>query len=168
MNFEAGQVLDVEILKELDRGRIIKTERYTDTTTRNFGTSVGVGYTTPIFSRARTGSGSKIRMRYRIPGRNDSGSWGGGYIHIYYSTDATSGWQYLGSGGYDAAVMGGNGQIAADKGEIWLEDIPGSQIQFQLRHRSYDGTFIVNGSHDITTGSNGWGWTNIYVEEIST
>lgn len=166
---QAGAPIDEALLRDLDKGRILKTERFTDTTTRNFGTGLGVGYTTPIFYRVRSGSESKIRIRFRIPARNDSGSWGGGYNYFYYSTDGGTSYTYLGNGGYDGGVMhNGAGGIASDEGEIWLENIPGDQIRIQLRHKSYDGTVTINGSHNIDSGGNSWGWTNIYVEEVST
>ena len=73
-------------------GRTLYTE--VDSVGRTFGTGWGLGWTTG--TTAAMLAGSKFKLTYFMPTRNDSGSWGGGYIEPQISlNDGT--WQSLGS-----------------------------------------------------------------------
>lgn len=162
-----GAPVDMQLMEDIDKGRILKEARHTDTTSRSIGTGWTNGPITPIFTRVRSGSESMIRFEYRVPARNESQSWGGCYIKIHYSTDGGTAWTDTGDSGYSLCMDNGTSSIQADTGVLELHDIPGTQIMFRLQFRTYDGTATINGSSNISTGSNGWGWTNMYTKEIS-
>ena len=181
-SFTAGQPLDVATMNSLvstinqqevqiadnAKGKVLKSERYLDTTGRSFGSGWGQGYVSPEFVRSKAGSESRIKMTYRLPARNGSSNWGGGYNELHYSVDGGATWITAGNGGYDAAVMASSANmIASDHGTVWFDDLPGTSFKFRWYHRSYDGTLEINQAHDILHGDNGWGFSNFYIEEIS-
>jgi hypothetical protein len=147
------------------KGRVLRSARHTDTTSRSFGTVYGLGYTAPNFIREKSGSESRIKVEYRIPVRNDSLAWGGCYNQIEYSIDNGTSWTVSGDDGYGSGSMGNTSLIDADTGVIWFDNLTGSQFRIRLQHRSYDGTVQINVSQGIGAGD--WAYTNIYIEEIS-
>ena len=124
-------------------------------------------------------AGSLIRLSYQVPMRNDSTSWGGGYIEPQVRFNLGT-YQSLGSGGYDGGVMNlGNAAIGSYMNSILIN--PGQtstfSTQFRFYFRSYDGTIQWNQSHDINlisgtaslmSGDNGLQhYAHIIVEEIA-
>jgi hypothetical protein len=128
-----------------------------DTTNRSFSNSWTLAWT----GTNRTGfkAGSKIRLQYHMALRNNSGSWGGGYIEPQISFNNSS-WFSLGSSGYDGGVMGENaGEIGSYNNSIIIDPaLQGVTTDFQVRIRfyakSYDGTLLWNQDHDINAVSN--------------
>jgi hypothetical protein len=99
---------------------------------------------------------SVIKLTYAFPMRNDSTSWGGGYLEPQIKIN-TGAWQSLGSGGYDGSVMNlGNSAIGTYTNVLYIT--PGQtstySLQFRFYFRSYDGTVLINQSHDINARSN--------------
>ena len=125
-------------------------------------------------------AGSLVRLFYHFPMRNDSTSWGGGYIEPQVSISGGT-WQSLGSCGYDAAVMNqGNAAIGTFNNSILLDLSPSSDfsVQFRFYFKSYDGSLLLNHSHDVNgisstatlmPGNNGLQhYAHIIVEELAT
>lgn len=148
-----------------------------DTTSRTATTSWVLG---PEFANIPDfQAGSLIRLSYHVPMRNDSGSWGGGYIEPQVRFNLGT-YQSLGSSGYDGGVMNVGG---ADIGSYFQSILinPGQtstfSTQFRFYFRSYDGTIQWNQSHDINaisgtaslmSGDNGLQhYAHIIVEEIA-
>ena len=122
--------------------------KHVDTATRTFGNSWKDGTTTPAWDFR---AGSRILLHLGVPMRNDSMSWGGGYTEVQYQIDGGT-WVSLGHSGYDG-VMANSAQAILTYNRTIL--IAPSQtndfnIAIKLRHRSYDGTLIVNGSHELS------------------
>jgi hypothetical protein len=124
---------------------------------------------------------SVIRLDYQIPTRNDSTSWGGGYIEpqVRFNEDP---WQSLGSAGYDAGVMSlGFACIASFHQTIFIDPniLSTYSTQFRFYFRSYDGTFGLNnalghdlnsvsGTASIMSGTNGLQhFAHIIVQELA-
>ena len=98
---------------------------------------------------------SKVLLSYHIPMRNDSSSWGGGYIEPQITFNNST-WQSLGSSGYDGGVMNhDSGSIGSYFQQILVD--PGISTTFSVRvrfyFRSYDGTVKINQDHHINTRS---------------
>jgi len=96
-------------------------------------------------------AGSLVRLTYVVPCRNDSTSWGGAYLEPQVSISGGA-YQSLGSCGYDGSVMNlGNGAIGTYTNMILINPAQASDfsLQFRLYAKSYDGTTVINGSHDI-------------------
>jgi hypothetical protein len=124
-----------------------------DTTGRSSTTTWTLG---PTFTTITGILGkSLLHLTYHVPMRNDSTSWGGGYIEPQVSFNSGT-WQSLGSCGYDGGVMSiGNAVIGSYYQTILLD--PGITTtftaQFRFYFRSYDGTVLWNSSHDINAVS---------------
>ena len=163
--FTAGQVLDVAVLNELNKGRVLKREHYEDNTPRTFGNTWSDGMIFPNFTREKSGSESDIEINWRIPTENASAGWGGGYVNVLYSTDNGATWTSIGASHHDGGVMvHGEEAYGNVTGHHVLRNISGNQIRFKFRHRSYDGTFRIN----LTTSErSGMFNTNFYIKEIS-
>ena len=129
--------------------QILRTVVETDTANYSTTTSWALG---PTFSNL-TGfqANSKVLISYHIPMRNDSTSWGGGYIEPQITFDNST-WQSLGSSGYDGAVMNNSSASIGSYFQQLLID-PGISTTFSVRlrfyFRSYDNTVRINQSHDI-------------------
>lgn len=122
---------------------------------------------------------SVIKLTYAFPMRNDSASWGGGYLEPQIRIN-TGAWQSLGSGGYDGSVMNlGNSAIGTYTNVLYITPAQAStySLQFRFYFKSYDGTVLINQSHDINgvsgtatimSGQNGLQhYAHIIVEELS-
>lgn len=125
--------------------------------------------------------GSVIRLDYQIPTRNDSTSWGGGYIEPQVRFDDEP-WQSLGSCGHDAGVMSlGYACIASYQQTIFIDPARSSPfaVQFRFYFRAYESTIGLNNAlgHDINLtsgtatimpGNNGLQhYTHIIVQELA-
>lgn len=94
---------------------------------------------------------SLIRIMYHVPTRNDSTSWGGGYIEPQI-TYGSGDWWSLGSCGHDAGVMQLGGAYIGHYHQTLLIDPAISDtfsIQLRFYYRSYDGTINWNNSHEL-------------------
>lgn len=126
-------------------------------------------------------AGSKIKISYHMPCRNDSTSWGGAYIEPQVSFNSGSTWFSLGSSGYDANIMNsGSPSIGSYFNSILID--PQISTNFSLKVRfycaSYDGTAWINLNHNINaisgnapliSGNNGLQhYAHIIVEELAT
>ena len=153
----------------------------TQVNTSNYSTTTAwaLGPTFDLISNCQ--ANSLIKMTYVVPTRNDSASWGGGYIEPQVNFNSGS-WQSLGSCGHDASVMYlGNASIGTYRQTILID--PGLSstftIQFRLYFRSFDGTVGLNNAlgHDINavsgtaalmSGNNGLQhFMHIIVEELA-
>ena len=142
-------------------GRITNVFREYDTTTRNFGTGWGTGRT---FSNFTKDAGTWLGLYVHVPARNDNTSWGGHYHQVEISYNGGSTWTNLGNGGYDGGVMFTSaGSIHYTNVFTILTDsttVNATQVRIRFRHRSYNSTVTINGSHDISTGSHGLYWSS--------
>lgn len=126
-------------------------------------------------------AGSVIRLDYQIPTRNDSTSWGGGYIEPQVRFNDES-WQSLGSCGHDAGVMSlGYSCIASYQQTIFIDPAINGPfaVQFRFYFRAYESTIGLNNAlgHDINSisgtaalmsGNNGLQhYTHIIVQELA-
>ncbi len=152
-------------------------EVQTDLATRTFGNSWGVGPTFATVNGFK--AGSKVKLSYHVPCRNNSASWGGAYIEPQISFDGGTSWNSLGSSGFDGGVMvRGDEAIGSYSNTLLVDPSLSSPFSVTVRlfYRSRDGTLTVNGSHDINhvsetaplmSGINGeQHYTKIIIEEI--
>ena len=137
-----------------------------DSVTRNFTTAWAEGKTWDVFTK---NIGTDVVLSWRCPFRNETTSWGGGYIDIQLSINGGA-YASLGNSGYDGGVMDMGSATIASMAGTFLLDLDtvraASTIQIKFLHRSYDGTVIINGSHSIVTGSLGAFWSNITLMEV--
>lgn len=170
----------------LDLDRLNSTGRYvrkaivqTDTTNRTSGTSWTLGPTFDLISDCQ--ANSLIKIFYSVPMRNDTTSWGGGYIEPQVRFDEGT-WQSLGSCGHDGGVMYiGNYFIGTYRQIILIdpEQAADFSVQFRFYFRSFDSTVgwnnginhdtnVVSGTAPIMAGANGLQhYAHIVVEELA-
>jgi hypothetical protein len=163
-----ASILEVNTIKDagndvaIDMSRIASTGRYS----RQIITQVDSGSysatTTwvlgPTFATITGLQGnSLLKLTYHVPTRNDSTSWGGGYLEPQVRFNGGT-WQSLGSGGYDGGVMHlGYATICSYRQTILID--PGLTTaftaQFRIYLKSYDGTFGLNNAlgHEINITS---------------
>lgn len=124
-------------------------------------------------------AGSKVKLTYTVPCRNDDAGWGGMYIEPQVSFNGGASWNSLGSSGYDGNVMVLNGGGIGTYTNVILID-PGMAADFSVQvrfyYKTYSGTGYVNSQHDLTavsgsaplmSGINGsQHYTKIIVEEV--
>ena len=151
-----------------------------DTTSRS---SVSTAWTLgPTFSTITDlQPNSLLLLTFYVPTRNDSTSWGGGYIEPQVSFNSGT-WQSLGSCGHDAGVMRlRNATIGNFYNTILLDPAQSSTFtaQFRFYFRSYDGTIgwnnginhdinVVSGTAPIMSGNNGLQhYMHLIVEELA-
>ena len=110
-----------------------------DTPTRTFGTGWADG---KVWDAVDFSGGSRIRIDWRVPMRNDTGGWGGGYVDIQYSYDNGATWRSIGNSGYDGPMASGGDIITSMSGNFTFTECPEDDFSMQIkfRHRSYDGT----------------------------
>ena len=132
---------------------------------RTFGQTWADG---KVWDTYRFSGGSRIRLDWRCPMRNDNGGWGGGYIDILYSYDLGATWNTIGNSGYDGPMAIGGDIITSMSGSFTFLDTPSEDfdLKIKFRHRSYDGTLNVNGQRDVGTGDFGAFHSNINLMEI--
>lgn len=147
-----------------------------DDATRNFGSGDFTdGKVWDAITDCRPGS--KFDISISIPMRNDSTSWGGAYTELLYKipeSEVYTDWVSMGNSGYDGVMVNGSATILTYNRRFILYPhnvAPRKNkysIQFKFRHRSYDGTLTINGSHDINrTGSGGSTYQNATLEELT-
>ena len=105
--------------------------------------------------------GNLLHIEYWIPMRNDSSSWGGGYIDTNITFNNGVSWRSLGTPGYDGGVMvASSGNAIHGQNQTYLiTNTPSTDYSVQLRFmiKTYDSTVYVNQSHDINrTGTAGF------------
>ncbi len=136
---------------KVDGSRIIrKSVVQVDTANYSAATSWTLGPSFPIIPNFK--AGSLVKLTYHIPMRNDSNSWGGGYIEPQISFNGGINWNSLGSSGYDGGVMNyGSGAIGSYFNSLLIDPNQGSNFSVAVRFyfKSYDGTVLINQSHDI-------------------
>lgn len=124
-------------------------------------------------------AGSLVKLSYHIPMRNDSSSWWWGYIEPQISFNWGTTWNSLWSSWYDWWVMNNvANSIGSYFNTILIDPAQSSDYSVKVRFyfRSYDGTVIINWSHDLNNISStatlmSWvNWTQhfakIIVEEL--
>ena len=148
----------------LGSGTIGKIDFQSDSISRTFGQGWADG---KVWDTIDFTGGSRIRLDWRCPMRNDSGSWGGGYIDIQYSFDGAP-WRSIGNSGYDGPMAIGGDIIISMSGNFTFLACPQEDFTLRLkfRHRSYDSTLSVNGIRDIGAGDFGAFYSNITLTEI--
>lgn len=145
-------------LSKINQNGLYIRKVYTEVDTTN--RSVGTGWTLMWTGTNQTDfkAGSKIRLMYHMALRNNSGSWGGGYIEPQISFN-NSAWYSLGSSGYDGGVMSmDTGTIASYNNSIIidpsLQGITGDfSVTIRFYAKSYDGTLLWNQDHDLSANS---------------
>lgn len=129
------------------KGAILNSYVEVDSADRSFGTTWADG---KIWAKNNYAGNSKLLVMLYLPARNDSSSWGGGYVSLQYSVNGAA-YVSLGQSGYDQVMqLGGAGSIDSNSYHFLL-DITGSgpcTVQFKCQHRSYDGTLYINTSHE--------------------
>lgn len=172
---EPGEIVISEDTKELgtqggwmsfggNRGQIGEIFKQSSADTLTFGTTWGDG---KIWDTKTFSGKSRIRLDWRCPFRNNSSTWGGGYIDIQLSINGGT-FYSVGHSGYDGGVMQYQYAAGSMSGYVMLTDMPDEDFTFQVkfRHRSYDGTVTINGSHDISAGTESAFFSNILLTEI--
>ncbi|CZF79732.1 hypothetical protein [Grimontia marina] len=118
-----------------------------DTASRSYSTAWADGLVTDWW---RMRGGVAIDISIAVPMRNESASWGGGYTELLY--DVGDGWVSLGDSGYDGTMISGaaNGILTYSR-EVLIDALSAEDydVRFKFRHKSYDGTLIVNGLRDL-------------------
>jgi hypothetical protein len=175
---DAGDIT-VDKLSYTDGSRVIRKSVVLVTTNPHVA---GTGWTHgPIFPAIHDfKAGSLIKLSYHIPMRNDSVSWGGGYIEPQISFNGGATWNSLGSSGFDGGVMQNTApSIGSYFNSLLIDPQQSSSFSIMVRFffRSYDGTVMINQSHDINnisgtatlmTGMNGiQHYAKIIVEELA-
>ena len=156
-----------------------QTVRENDTTNYSSTTAWALASTFSVISGCQ--GNSLIKLFYSVPTRNNSTSWGGGYIEPQVRFNGGT-WESLGSCGHDAAVMYLGNQFIGTYNQTILID-PGLSsefsVQFRLYFSSYDGTIglnnalghatnTVSGTAPVIPGANGLQhYIHIIVEEIA-
>jgi hypothetical protein len=126
-----------------------------DATDRSFTNSWVLVYTTPRHTEFI--ANSKLRIYLEIPFRNDSTSWGGAYVEPQISFNGEITWASLGSSGHDGSVMHLNsGNISTYNRMLYIDPqlhgISGNfSVTLRFYCKSYDGTTLWNGSHDLNS-----------------
>ena len=128
-----------------------QTINYIDTVGRSAGATWTLGTTFGSYSMA---AGSTLKISYTYPCRNDATSWGGLYFEPQISFNGGTSWYSLGSRGFDAVMVSGNGAIRRTSNCNMYVD-PGIMTAYTVSMRyyfkSYDGTVGLNNgiNHDI-------------------
>jgi hypothetical protein len=97
---------------------------------------------------------SFLKLSMHTPMRNDSTSWGGGYIEPQISYNNGTSWISLGSSGYDGGVMSsGSSDIGSYYQQFLIYPQTTTDYTFRVRimFASYDGTVLINQNHNINT-----------------
>ena len=147
-------------------GSVGKIDYQYNSEVKTFGTTWTLGYE---WKPVEFSGGSRIKVDWRVPMRNDTGGWGGGYISIDYSFDGGQTWRIASGSGYDGPMASGGDIITSMSGSFILTDCPYNDFTLQLRFyfRSYDSTLNVNGLRDIYIGDNGFFYTNVTMTEFT-
>tara|TARA_B100002019_G_scaffold76648_1_gene66181 strand:+ start:487 stop:1647 length:1161 start_codon:yes stop_codon:yes gene_type:complete len=169
-------------------GTILNISQFVDSTSRtvsNNNSTIQTGYTTPAVPMK---AGSKVKLEFHIPYRQDGGSgWKGGYHWIYFRLNKTvagvaaNTWVFLLTSGYH--MDHASSVISNYSNSCYLPlSVPEDfTIEFQHRWRPYENTsevMYINGGHhiNITTDSNlldlgfaynNMGWSKYIITEIS-
>jgi hypothetical protein len=120
-----------------------------DTGTHSTGAGWSLGNTFSDVSGFK--AGSKLRIYYMYPCRNDSVSWGGLYFEPQIRFNAGT-WQSLGSQGFDGVMEQNHASLGYIENVMMVDPGQGSDYSVQIRYyfTLYDGTAVIlNGSHDI-------------------
>ena len=99
---------------------------------------------------------TQILLSLHVPCRKDAPSgddlsWGGLYTEVLAKINSGN-YVSLGHSGYDG-VMGDNTSLILTYHNSFLYDPEQTEdytIQFKFRHKTYDGTTLVNKSHDLS------------------
>lgn len=182
----AGLITNSSSAKSIDTYEMTKSPggRYprkvyaqTDSATYSFTTTWSVGPTFADIGDFK--AGSYVLIDYHMPCRNDSASWGGIYIEPQVRFNSGV-WQSLGSSGYDGGVMNSSSDSIGSYRNAILVD-PGQSATFSVGVRfvcrSYDGTALINGSHEVNalsgtatlmSGTNGLQhYSKVIVQELA-
>ena len=161
LDIRPGMPLDVDVLTELNKGRLVNKYTFTDTTLRQFDTGWGQGMITPIISKE---TDTDIILDWRVPSRNDSSGWGGMYMDIQYSEDGGGTWTSIGNSGYDGGCMvNGADGIGSMSGHHVFTNLSTETIRIRMMHRSYEGTVTINDGR----GESGVFYCTMYIKEVT-
>lgn len=124
-------------------------------------------------------AGSKVKITYSIPSRNDDLTWGGLYIEPQVSFNNGATWNSLGSTGYDGNIMNNDASSIGTYTNVLLIDPTQSSdfsVKIRFYYKSYTGTTWINTQHDLTavsgtaplmSGVNGTQhYTKVIIEEV--
>jgi hypothetical protein len=169
-------------------GTILNISQFVDSTSRtvsNNNSTIQTGYTTPAVPMK---AGSKVKLEFHIPYRQDGGSgWKGGYHWIYFRLNKTvagvaaNTWVFLLTSGYHMDYASSVISNYSNSCYLPLSVPEDFTIEFQHRWRPYENTsevMYINGGHhiNITTDSNllklgfdgdNMGWSKYIITEIS-
>lgn len=157
----------------LSKGRTVALHTAYDTVARTF-TGTTAWYNGKTWTNYGKLAGSKMMLYWKVASRNDNASWGGSGINILYSVDGGTVWTSWASSTYAGGCMVSSAASIASQNGNCLLDVAAinnaTQIRIKFQHRAYTAgsTLTVNGSHSITTGATGFGYSHIMMQEIST
>lgn len=123
----------------------------------NSNVSAGGGYVRLFDSKTFViPAKSQFVAHVRTPIRNDTDSWGGAYMDMYYSVNGGSSYTFLGNTGYLTAMFAGKYAISGHNNMFYFNFLNRGQTNFRIRvnFRSYNNTAISGGSHNISNASN--------------
>lgn len=150
---------------------------FTDGAARSINTTWTIG---PTFSTLNGfKAGSKVKITYSIPSRNDDLTWGGLYIEPQVSFDNGATWNSLGSSGYDGNIMSLDaGAIGTYTNVLLIDPAETSDFSVKVRffYKTYTGSAWINTQHDlgavsgtapVMSGVNGaQHYTKVIIEEV--
>lgn len=153
-----NNVIDINKLASL-AGRYVRQTQYAvESATYNFTTAWALGPSFNPFNGVQLKAGSVVKLYYHMPFRNDALSWAGTYTELQYRINGGT-WVSMGSTGYDGGTMHyaggtgvtGAGHIAFYNNTLIIDPQQTADftIDFRFYCRSYGGTSILNGSHEI-------------------
>ena len=144
----SDEISGIAPVSYIRKGAILNSYTQIDTTSRTFSTTWADGM---IWANNNYAGNSKLLCILYVPARNDSTSWGGGYVSLQYSVNGAA-YVSLGQSGYDQVMQLGGAAIDSNSYHFLL-DITGSgpcTVQFKCQHRAYDGTLYINESHEAS------------------
>lgn len=132
----------------IGKGTITNSYTEIDTTSRTFTTVWAAGMT---WTDQKYEGNSKLLVLLYIPARNNSTSWGGGYVELQYRINGGA-WVSIGSSGYDQVMANGVAMIGSNTYHFLLDNLPTEPctVGFKTLHKAYDGTLLINDSHELT------------------
>jgi hypothetical protein len=130
------------------------------TGTHSHGTTWGLAATLPEWGLFN--AGSKLKIFYHVPYRNDSGVWGGLYIEPQIRLKPEGGgwgaWRTFGTNGYGLMISGAAQDIVFYNNTLmFTPDIGNVKYSAQMRFymKSYDGVTNVNVNNDLGNAGSG-------------
>ena len=132
-----------------------------------YDTPVSIGNTLTIlntWSAFKKRIGDVVNLSYRVPMRNKSSSWGGGYLIMEYSIDNGSTWKSFYDSGHEGAMSQYREVINSISGSMIVdiqEVTDAKEVIFRYQVSAFQGTLDINKDHGITQRTG-----NVDVDEL--